>query len=230
MNARSEVTLPNWPDLGAHADSLQRRSSDVRRTRAEWTASAPFFVRVTRRMAESVSRNTVAAAIDFVQADRIERRMVALEMARRCPDVDVLLVPSLRDQQLTITNFTGHPSLIMRAGFVNVGEARSDWAAGPGEAAPEIHPAAPCAPWGDAPRPLVRRGHRGARRARARAGFRRGRRAPAGILRRRRYGGLLRVHRIIVFIVKDGRRRAQSLWVYGIGSRLASSVDGEQRA
>jgi len=37
-------------------------------------------------------------------------------------------VPSLRDEMLTIGNFTGLPSLTLRAGFIEVGEARSDWA------------------------------------------------------------------------------------------------------
>ena len=42
--------------------------------------------------------------------------------------MDLLLVPSLRDEMLTLSNFTGHPSLTLRAGFVEVSEARSDWA------------------------------------------------------------------------------------------------------
>ncbi len=67
------------------------------------------------------------SAVDMVQADRF-RRMVAIEMARVMGEVDLLLVPSLRDEMLTITNFTGHPSLTFRAGFVEVSEARSDWA------------------------------------------------------------------------------------------------------
>jgi len=40
----------------------------------------------------------------------------ALEMARVFSQVDMLLVPSLRDEMLTITNATGHPSLTLRAG------------------------------------------------------------------------------------------------------------------
>jgi Asp-tRNA(Asn)/Glu-tRNA(Gln) amidotransferase A subunit family amidase len=67
------------------------------------------------------------SAVDFVQADRM-RRKVAIEMARIFSEVDLLLVPSLRDEMLTITNFTGHPSLTLRAGFVEVMQARSDWA------------------------------------------------------------------------------------------------------
>jgi len=67
------------------------------------------------------------SAVDFVQADRF-RRKVAEEMARVFADVDLLLVPSLRDEMLAISNATGHPSLTLRAGFVEVAEARSDWA------------------------------------------------------------------------------------------------------
>src|SRR5205085_8555882 len=52
-------------------------------------------------------------------------------LARIFKDVDIMIVPSLRDEQLTITNFTGHPSLTMRAGFVDIAEARSDWAPDP---------------------------------------------------------------------------------------------------
>ena len=70
------------------------------------------------------------SAVDFVQADRL-RRKVAMEMARIFSQVDLLLVPSLRDDMLTITNHTGHPSLTLRAGFVQVSTARSDWAPDP---------------------------------------------------------------------------------------------------
>jgi Asp-tRNA(Asn)/Glu-tRNA(Gln) amidotransferase A subunit family amidase len=79
------------------------------------------------------------SAVDFVQADRFRRR-VAQEMARVFSDVDVLLVPSLRDEMLTISNFTGHPSLTLRAGFVNVSEARSDWAPDPQNPLPKFSP------------------------------------------------------------------------------------------
>jgi Asp-tRNA(Asn)/Glu-tRNA(Gln) amidotransferase A subunit family amidase len=79
------------------------------------------------------------SAVDFVQADRL-RRKVALEMARIFEEVDVLLVPSLRDEQVTITNFTGHPSLTLRAGFVQVSVARSDWAPDPANPLPTFNP------------------------------------------------------------------------------------------
>ena len=70
------------------------------------------------------------SAVDMVQADRL-RRKVAIEMARIFNQVDVLLVPSLRDDMLTISNHTGHPSLTLRTGSVQIAEARSDWAPDP---------------------------------------------------------------------------------------------------
>jgi len=79
------------------------------------------------------------SAVDYVQADRL-RRKVALEMARLFAGVDLLLVPSLRDEILTITNFTGHPSLTLRAGFVEVDKARSDWAPDPSHPLPTFSP------------------------------------------------------------------------------------------
>jgi Asp-tRNA(Asn)/Glu-tRNA(Gln) amidotransferase A subunit family amidase len=41
---------------------------------------------------------------------------------------------------LTITNFTGHPSLTLRAGFVEVSRARSDWAPDPKNPLPTFNP------------------------------------------------------------------------------------------
>ena len=79
------------------------------------------------------------SAVDLVQADRF-RRKVAEQMALVFSEVDLLLVPSLRDEMLVITNFTGHPSLTLRAGFVEVGEARSDWAPDPRHPLPKFSP------------------------------------------------------------------------------------------
>jgi Asp-tRNA(Asn)/Glu-tRNA(Gln) amidotransferase A subunit family amidase len=79
------------------------------------------------------------SAVDYVQGDRF-RRKVAQEMMRVFSQVDLLLVPSLRDEMLTITNFTGHPSLTLRAGFVEVAEARSDWAPDPAHPLPKFSP------------------------------------------------------------------------------------------
>ena len=79
------------------------------------------------------------SAVDFVQGDRL-RRKVAIEMARVMSQVDLLLVPSLRDEMLVISNNTGHPSLTLRTGFVEVSEARSDWAPDPAHPLPTFSP------------------------------------------------------------------------------------------
>jgi Asp-tRNA(Asn)/Glu-tRNA(Gln) amidotransferase A subunit family amidase len=49
-------------------------------------------------------------------------------------------VPSLRDEMLVISNNTGHPSLTLRAGFVEVSKARSDWAPDPNHPLPTFNP------------------------------------------------------------------------------------------
>ena len=54
--------------------------------------------------------------------------------------VDLLLVPSLRNEMLIISNNTGHPSLTVRTGFVTVKEARSDWAPDPKSPPPKFDP------------------------------------------------------------------------------------------
>ncbi|MBK8249928.1 MAG: amidase [Gemmatimonadetes bacterium] len=79
------------------------------------------------------------SAVDLVQGDRLRRRF-AVEVAKLFEQVDVLLVPSLRDEALTVTNFTGQPSLTVRTGFVEVREARSDWAPDPANPLPTFDP------------------------------------------------------------------------------------------
>jgi Asp-tRNA(Asn)/Glu-tRNA(Gln) amidotransferase A subunit family amidase len=133
-----EVSIPDWPyqslnlilfaesaaafeelTLSGEADQLKVQTYDA------W----PNLFRQSRFL----------SAVDFVQTDRLRRR-VAEEMARVFSEVDLLLVPSLRDEMLTITNFTGQPSLTMRAGFVEVAEARTDWAPDPSRPLPKFSP------------------------------------------------------------------------------------------
>jgi len=133
-----EVTLPDWPYSslmpilfaeGAASFEELALSNEIGSLRMQVKDAWPNLFREARFL----------SAVDFVQADRF-RRKVALEMARIFRDVDLLIVPSLRDEQLTITNFTGHPSLTLRAGFVEVSEARSDWAPDPANPLPKFNP------------------------------------------------------------------------------------------
>jgi Asp-tRNA(Asn)/Glu-tRNA(Gln) amidotransferase A subunit family amidase len=133
-----EVSIPDWPydsldiilfaEAGAAFEELTL-SHGVDQLRAQVPDAWPNIFRQSRFL----------SAIDFVQADRL-RRKVAQEMARVFTEVDLLLVPSLRDEMLTLTNFTGHPSLTLRAGFVQVSEARSDWAPDPSKPLPKFSP------------------------------------------------------------------------------------------
>jgi Asp-tRNA(Asn)/Glu-tRNA(Gln) amidotransferase A subunit family amidase len=124
-----EVSIPDWPydslnlilfAEGAAAFEELTLSGGLRELRAQVPDAWPNLFRQARFL----------SAVDFVQADRM-RRKVAEVMAHVFSEVDLLLVPSLRDEMLVITNFTGHPSLTLRAGFVEVLKARSDWAPDP---------------------------------------------------------------------------------------------------
>ncbi|MEO8998894.1 MAG: amidase family protein, partial [Rhodanobacter sp.] len=132
----TEVALPDWPydtlnlllfaeaaaafeelTLSGKADQLSEQTADA------W----PNLFREARFL----------SAVDFVQADRL-RRKVAQEMARVMGEVDLLLIPSLRDDMMVISNMTGHPSLTLRTGFVEVNQVRSDWAPDPAHPLPTL--------------------------------------------------------------------------------------------
>jgi Asp-tRNA(Asn)/Glu-tRNA(Gln) amidotransferase A subunit family amidase len=134
----TSVELPNWPydslnvvlfaeaaaafeelTLSGRADQLKVQVPDA------W----PNLFREARFL----------SAVDFVQADRL-RRKVADMMSGVMSKVDLLLVPSLRNEMLIISNNTGHPSLTLRTGFVNVAQARSDWAPDPKNPLPKFDP------------------------------------------------------------------------------------------
>jgi Asp-tRNA(Asn)/Glu-tRNA(Gln) amidotransferase A subunit family amidase len=133
-----QVSLPEWPydslntilfaESAAAFEELTL-SGKLDQLRMQTPDSWPNTFRQSRFL----------SAVDFVQADRFRRR-VAQEMAKLFSNVDLLLVPSLRDEMLTIGNFTGYPSLTLRAGFIEVTQARSDWAPDPQRPLPHFNP------------------------------------------------------------------------------------------
>ncbi len=133
-----EVSVPDWPygslttllvaEAAASFEELTL-SGRLRELKVQTPDAWPNQFRQARFL----------SAVDYVQADRL-RRKVAEEMALIMAEVDLLLVPSLREEMLTIANYTGHPSLTLRAGFVNVSEARSDWAPDPSRPLPKFSP------------------------------------------------------------------------------------------
>jgi Asp-tRNA(Asn)/Glu-tRNA(Gln) amidotransferase A subunit family amidase len=133
-----EVSLPDWPYGSLNTILFAEAAAAFE----ELTLSHKIDelkVQTPDAWPNSFRQSRFISAVDYVQADRL-RRMVANEMERLLSDVDLLLVPSLRDEMLTISNFTGQPSLTMRAGFVNVTQARSDWAPDPSRPLPKFDP------------------------------------------------------------------------------------------
>jgi Asp-tRNA(Asn)/Glu-tRNA(Gln) amidotransferase A subunit family amidase len=133
-----EMTLPDWPyeslnlilfAEGAAAFEELTLNHELDQLKVQTRDAWPNLFRQARFL----------SAVDFVQADRF-RRKVAEEMARIFSEADVLFVPSLRDEMLTISNHTGHPSITLRAGFVEVSQARSDWAPDPQHPLPKFSP------------------------------------------------------------------------------------------
>src|SRR5213078_3582000 len=133
-----EIPIPDWPydslDLILFAEAAAAFEELILSGKL-----GELNVQVPDAWPNIFRQSRFLSAVDFVQCDRF-RRKVAEEMARVFSQVDVLLVPSLRDEQLTITNFTGHPSLTFRAGFVEVSEARSDSAPDPAHPLPQFNP------------------------------------------------------------------------------------------
>ena len=133
-----EVALPDWPYDSLNPILFAEGAASFEELALNHQLGS-LKVQVKDAWPNLFRQARFLSAVDTVQADRF-RRKVALEMERVFREVDLLLVPSLRDEQLVITNFTGHPSLTLRAGFVNVTEARSDWAPDPANPLPKFNP------------------------------------------------------------------------------------------
>lgn len=133
------ISLPNWPyealnvilfAEGAAAFEDIMLNGKINTLKMQVADAWPNIFREARFL----------SAVDLIQAERL-RRQVAQEMTRIFTSVDFLLVPSLRDEMLTISNHTGHPSLTIRTGTVKVTEARSDWAPDPHKPLSKFSPA-----------------------------------------------------------------------------------------
>jgi Asp-tRNA(Asn)/Glu-tRNA(Gln) amidotransferase A subunit family amidase len=133
-----EVSLPDWPYSSLNTIIFAEGAASFE----ELTLSgkiAELKMQVPDAWPNTFRQSWFLSAADFVQADRM-RRKVAIEMQKIFDKVDLMIVPSLRDEILTITNHTGHPALVVRAGFVEVSEARSDWAPDPANPMPKFSP------------------------------------------------------------------------------------------
>ncbi len=120
------ISLPDWPYQSLNLILFAEGAAAFEEIILDGRANQ-LKIQVPDAWPNMFRESRFLSAVDFVQADRM-RRKVTLEMARVFSEVDLLLVPSLRDEMLTISNNTGHPSLTLRTGSVEVSEARSDWA------------------------------------------------------------------------------------------------------
>ncbi|EAU66717.1 glutamyl-tRNA(Gln) amidotransferase subunit A [Stigmatella aurantiaca DW4/3-1] len=123
------VQLPDWPYSSLHVILFAEAAAAFEELTLSHGVDT-MAMQVPDAWPNLFRQGRFLSAVDMVQADRL-RRKVAGEMARVMADVDVLLVPSLREDILTITNHTGHPSLTLRTGFIEIDRARSDWAPDP---------------------------------------------------------------------------------------------------
>ena len=133
-----EVSLPDWPYSSLNTILFAEAAASFEEITLDRKIDQ-LKMQVPDAWPNTFRQSRFLSAVDFVQADRL-RRKVAEEMARIFTQVDLLLVPSLRDEMLTISNQTGHPSLTFRTGFVEVSEARSDWAPDPENPLPKFSP------------------------------------------------------------------------------------------
>ena len=125
------VTLPAWPYESLDVILFAEAAAAFE----EWASDGrldQLKMQVADAWPNTLRQARFLSAVDLVQAERL-RRKVAVEMARVMAQVDLLLVPSLRDEMLTISNQTGHPSLTLRTGSVTIAEPRSDWAPDPAQ-------------------------------------------------------------------------------------------------
>ncbi len=92
---------------GAAFDELTRTNMDdqmVRQVKNAW----PNVFRAGRFI----------PAVEYIQANRI-RTLLIEEMAKKLQNIDVYVAPSWAGSNLTLTNLTGHPSVVVPNGFRN---------------------------------------------------------------------------------------------------------------
>lgn len=115
------IKLPEMPDIGfmltveaaAAFDELTRSNQDdllVRQTRNAW----PNLFRRAR----------FVPAVEYIRANRARTQLVA-RMAEVFEDIDLYVHPSWASSSLRITNYTGHPCVVLPNGFQDNGRPTS---------------------------------------------------------------------------------------------------------
>lgn len=101
----SEITFILDAEAAAAFDELTRNNKDdllVRQIKKAW----PNVFRQARFI----------PAVEYIQANRIRSLLIA-EMAEKMKDIDVYIAPTFEGNNLTLTNLTGHPCVVLPNGF-----------------------------------------------------------------------------------------------------------------
>lgn len=117
-----EVTLPDLPN-SALSTLLDVESAAVFE---ELTLSGQDAELITQSQPQSWREARLLSAVDYLQKERL-RRQIMQAMHELFGTVDVLFGPTYGSYDLFMTtNFTGHPGLTLRAGFVESPSRSSD--------------------------------------------------------------------------------------------------------
>ncbi|MBA4317045.1 MAG: amidase [Flavobacterium sp.] len=111
--ATEDIAIILTAEAGAAFDDLTRTNKDdmlVRQFKGAW----PNIFRASRFI----------TAVEYINANRI-RYMLIQEMQKMMDKIDVYLAPSLRGNNLLLTNLTGNPSVVVPTGFTSKGALSS---------------------------------------------------------------------------------------------------------
>jgi len=118
-----EIELPEWP-YGLLFNLLTVEAAAAFEEITLTNTDDQMVWQEPRAWPNSFRAQWFMPAIEYVQMDRF-RRKVAEMMRGVFNEVDVIAGPSFASGLLIITNFTGHPQLVMRSGFGDDGTPRS---------------------------------------------------------------------------------------------------------
>ena len=92
-----EVSLPDWPYHSLNIILFAETAASFEELTLSHKVDELLKMQVPDAWPNTFRQSRFLSAVDFVQADRL-RRKVAMEMERIFSEVDLLLVPSLRDE------------------------------------------------------------------------------------------------------------------------------------
>ncbi len=111
-----EISLPDWP----YTSLLPQLEAEAAAAFQELTFSGKDDDLVWQELQawpNTWRRAHFSSAVDLMQIDRFRRRVMGM-MAEKFSSLDAIISPNYAGGLLIITNYTGHPCLTLRAGYV----------------------------------------------------------------------------------------------------------------